>query len=696
MLRLPLYSRRIAAAVCALASMGNLHAAAAPALQSAAILQIDGLGKGTVELDGPWQFHLGDDPAWAQPAIDDTAGRDGWEQLTASAPWGTQGHLSYTGYGWYRKHISVAMAAGAPKDVALYIPAIDDVYELYWNGTKVGQFGSFPPHLVPYQGAFPQTWGLGPIRSGVLAVRVYKIPLSSVDDGTAGGFEGAPSLGSPDGIARLRATSGYRWLQHSQIQFGLMILYLLVSLLSFNFWLRNREQKLLFWVAVYCFMPTLETVLNGMHLQVSGILLQLVIQPSIQVREISEWFLLVYLLELNDSPRLMRWVKIAAWVTVPAGALDGGLGFFISSLSVPAFTLLDAFLTIFIMPVEAVPILLILMAIFKRRKLDAGRWAVAILSFTGATWYSISNFALQGVRYTHWTLGPKMFGSMFQFMGNNISMLLILRTLLFIAIVYAVVHWSAGYRHRQNMLEQELQSARELQQVLIPEDLPSMPGFAITSAYRPAQEVGGDFFQIIPLEGKDAGATLILLGDVSGKGLKAAMSVSLIVGAARTLARFTSRPAEVLAELNGRLYGRMQGGFATCLAMRVTADGECTVASAGHPAPYLNQHEIELPGALPLGVTGNTAYPEKILRVREGDHIALYTDGLLEARGANGEIFSFSRLDTLMASQPDAKRAADTAVDFGQDDDITVLTLTRLATGQASSTQFSAPHLAQA
>src|SRR6201999_484729 len=104
-------------------------------------------------------------------------------------------------------------------------------------------------------------------------------------------------------------------------------------------------------------------------------------------------------------------------------------------------------------------------------------------------------------------------------------------------------------------LEREFQSARELQQVLIPETLPMLRGYAITSAYRPAQQVGGDFFQIIPLEGHFAGSSLVMIGDVSGKGLKAAMTVSLIVGAARALAKTSYKPGEILATLNAQLHG---------------------------------------------------------------------------------------------------------------------------------------------
>jgi len=148
-------------------------------------------------------------------------------------------------------------------------------------------------------------------------------------------------------------------------------------------------------------------------------------------------------------------------------------------------------------------------------------------------------------------------------------------------------------------------------------------GLSLIHIYRPAQEVGGDFFQIIPLEGESAGSTMILLGDVSGKGLRAAMTVSLIVGATRTLAKFAPNPAELLSELNTRLFGRMQFGFTTCLAMRLSPDGRCTIASAGHPAPFLNQHELDLPGALPLGVVADAVYKETTVNLGEG--CLLYT-----------------------------------------------------------------------
>jgi len=634
-------------------------------------LTLNQLGKGTAPLDGPWQFHLGDDPTWATPSFDDGQ----WEQLTADQPWGSQTHPSYTGYAWYRRHITFSPADGASPDIALLIPTIDDAYELYWNGAPMGHLGSFPPNLGWLSLIPAQTYGLGPVRSGVLAVRVYKVPLFSNDDGTAGGFEGLPIVGSPQAIASTKDALDYHWLRGRQFQFGLTSLYALASLLSLLAWLRDRKQRLLLWMAVYTAMPLLELFLNGLRLPFSAIWSTFLVQTSIQLREISQWFVLLWLLQLNESPKLVRFIRVVAIVSVIAGFLDGTLGFFYPNVfSDIQFQITDAVLTLFILPFEAIPIFLVIYAVIRRKRLDSARWLVAILALTSGMFYSVSNIAAQGTRFTHWTLATKMNAPLFTLFGSVFPIQLMLRTLLFASIVYAVVRYSIEYRRRQTNLEQEVQNARELQQVLVPDVLPEIPGFTLTSAYRPAQEVGGDFFQIIPLEDK---STIIVLGDVSGKGLKAAMAVSLIVGAVRALADDYPSPAQLLTQLNRRLCGRLQGGFATCVILRLNPGRECTLASAGHPAPFLNDQELTLEGTLPLGLSPTASYDETTFSLQVGDHCSLYTDGLLEARNPTGELYSFARLQTLFATRPNAEQATQAAVAFGQDDDITVLTLAR-------------------
>ena len=520
-----------------------------------------------------------------------------------------------------------------------------------------------------------QTYGLGPIRDGVLAVRVLKLPNASTDDGASGGFEGAPVLGSPRGIANLKDSLDYRWLRGQQFRFGLTSLYVLTSLLSFVAWLRGRNQPLLFWLAAFTVMPLLELMFS-LRLPFSGAWLVMLLQWSIQVREVCQWFLLVYLLQLEDYPQLLRFLRISAWVAITAGTLDGGLSFLFMRYPDRFFIWGDAALTAVILPFEILPGVLVLIALFRRKRLDAARWLVAAFACTLATWYSVSNFANQGLRYTHWTLSQRMGAPLLSFLGNQVPAQAILRTLLFASIVFAVIRYAAEYRRRQATLEQEYKNARELQQILVPEALPEIPGFRLTSAYRPAQEVGGDFFQVIPLEGQHDGSTLIVLGDVSGKGLKAAMTVSLIIGALRTLAESSASPARILEGLNRRLHGRLEGGFATCIALRLDANGGCMLATAGHPAPFLNRQELVLPGALPLGILAHTEYQEIAQHLRPGDHLALYTDGLLEARNAAGELYGFERLGILFGNQTSAEQASEEAVAFGQDDDVTVLTLT--------------------
>jgi serine phosphatase RsbU (regulator of sigma subunit) len=326
---------------------------------------------------------------------------------------------------------------------------------------------------------------------------------------------------------------------------------------------------------------------------------------------------------------------------------------------------------------------------FKKRH-SIATWLVAFFAFSTEMVSVVRIASQQGSRFTHWTLDQKLQTPIFTIHNNPFTIYLLSYTFLFFSIVYAVYRYSVDESKRQGAIEQEFKSAQEVQRILIPETLPPLPGFAVTSAYRPAQEVGGDFFQLIA---KSEGSALFILGDVSGKGLKAAMTVSLIVGTVRTLAEMFDDPAEILSRLNRRLHNRLQQGFVTCLILRLDPDGTCIFANAGHLPPFLNQQELPVPPALPLGLVASASYDETKTRLDIGDRLTLYTDGLLEARNAAGEIFSFERLQQLLATKPDAKQATDAAVSFGQDDDITVLTITRLATGVESTTLLEAPTL---
>jgi serine phosphatase RsbU (regulator of sigma subunit) len=219
----------------------------------------------------------------------------------------------------------------------------------------------------------------------------------------------------------------------------------------------------------------------------------------------------------------------------------------------------------------------------------------------------------------------------------------------------------------------DMRQAQEVQQVMLPEAHMHFPGFSIESEYRPAREVGGDFFQIIPH--RSDGSFLIVAGDVTGKGLKAGMLVALLVGAIRTAARLNLDPLAVLGELNQRLLGRSDAQ-ATCLAMRIGAEGKATLANAGHLPPYLNGEPLAMDGALPLGMVEAAEFSLMHFRLKNGDKLVLMSDGVAEATDARGNLYGFERVQQLLSTATTAAGIAAEAQRFGQEDDISVITVT--------------------
>jgi serine phosphatase RsbU (regulator of sigma subunit) len=171
--------------------------------------------------------------------------------------------------------------------------------------------------------------------------------------------------------------------------------------------------------------------------------------------------------------------------------------------------------------------------------------------------------------------------------------------------------------------------------------------------------------------------------------MPAAMTVSLLVGTFRTLAHYTQRPSEILASMNRRMLSRSQGGFTTCVVLRIGPQGLVTVANAGHLAPYLAGQEIALENGFPLGITAEAGYPEVSIQLPVGAQLTLYTDGVVEARARSGELLGFDRAAALSMQPADV--IAQTAQSFGQDDDITVLTVTLQASAPAPETPLGSP-----
>ena len=223
------------------------------------------------------------------------------------------------------------------------------------------------------------------------------------------------------------------------------------------------------------------------------------------------------------------------------------------------------------------------------------------------------------------------------------------------------------WRERQE-LNLEFEAAHEMQESLV-QRMPDTPGFAVQSAYRPASQVGGDFYRIFPADG---GSILVIVGDVSGKGLRAAMTVSGLVCAMEAIE--TRMPGLFLTKLNVAAKAYMQSGFATCCAALVQRSGEVVIANAGHLAPYVDGHEVEIEAGLPLGIAPGVEYAESTTR---GERFTFVSDGVVEAANAQGELFGFDRTREIAGES--AQEIAGAAKAWGQNDDITVVTIQRIA-----------------
>ena len=157
------------------------------------------------------------------------------------------------------------------------------------------------------------------------------------------------------------------------------------------------------------------------------------------------------------------------------------------------------------------------------------------------------------------------------------------------------------------------------------------------------------------------------------------MTVSTIVGALRGCTM--RKPAEVLAYLNRVLYGQISG-FATCTAALISADGGVGIANAGNLAPYCNGKELDVDSGLPLGIEAEGSYVETSHPIEPGDRLTFISDGVVEAANEKRELFGFAR--TLAISQQPAHAIAEAAKQFGQQDDISVLSVMRSGVREAA------------
>src|SRR5215203_533017 len=259
----------------------------------------------------------------------------------------------------------------------------------------------------------------------------------------------------------------------------------------------------------------------------------------------------------------------------------------------------------------------------------------------------------------------------------------------------------------RHSVEQELRVARRIQQASLPKEVPQLEGWQISPFYRPAREVGGDFYDFFELQEGRGG---VVVGDATGKGMPAA----LVAGAASNMLRAvaqalgsSSSPGEVLAQVNETLLARIPANmFVTCFyAIVEDESGRLLYANAGHNLPCCRRDDEHAAATttttdlsargMPLGIMPQMNYEEKESILVPGEGVLFYTDGLVEAHNSQGEMFGTPRLRSLLSERPEAGRGMSatlmeelerfTGTGWEQEDDITLLTLERSANRSCTS-----------
>ncbi len=238
-------------------------------------------------------------------------------------------------------------------------------------------------------------------------------------------------------------------------------------------------------------------------------------------------------------------------------------------------------------------------------------------------------------------------------------------------------------------IEQELRTAQAIQHAFLPKDVPALPGWQLMPYYQPAREVGGDFYDIFVFADGRLG---LVIGDVSGKGVPAALVMATVHTMLRTAVQGMLAPGEVLARVNDLLATEIPAGmFVTCFyALLDPGSGRLRYANAGHEPPY-RQHggsvtELWATG-MPLGLMPGSCYEEQEATLAPGESLLFYSDGLVEAHSPSREMFGFPRLQKLLEVHPDAPSLIGfllgelqrfTGEGWEQEDDVTLLLLQRL------------------
>ncbi|MBI3209809.1 MAG: SpoIIE family protein phosphatase [Candidatus Solibacter usitatus] len=605
-----------------------------------------------LDISGEWKLQTGDSPEYAKPGFDDRS----WK--TVRLP--RAGVEQPLGYWWLRRTVDVPSWVD-DSQLAITLGGMNEVYELFVNGTRIGSVGS--PPLSKTHVARARTFdippGIAPAGARItVAMRHWYSGYFTAENRDVVHFpDSGPYLLTYRGNAPrdAAAASLARRERYAIPTLAASVIEMILALLLLMVWMIQRERKDLISFAAW-----------------------LVAEAWVG--------LFGYTTLVCDWPHLAFWSGIGLTSTVSLPLLTL---FATQTLRRPLRILLalSCLQSLVFFGFLCWYVLLDLQGGFKARVAQYSVWEIdvilpaALLAVAGqALWTAIRRRNWReavmpaGIAVIVFLIGQritwlfKIVEGGFVFNGMNWEMLPLLTVVAGFAMTAQLIFNAGAERHR---LAGEMEAARAVQQLLLSSEQTGVNAWAIETEYHPAQEVGGDFYQAFPL---DNGDLLLVVGDVSGKGLKAAMVVSIMVGALRS--HRDKSPAQLLGEMNRALAVGPRSGFVTCIAARFQPDGTVTLSNAGHLAPYSAGREVATTNDLPLGILDGTEYSEMQMHIDVGNSLVLMTDGIVEAATSKGELFGFER--TLEISSKPVERIAAVAKAWGQNDDITVVSVRRM------------------
>jgi phosphoserine phosphatase RsbU/P len=609
------------------------------------------------DLDSPWLIHAGDDPAFAGPDFDDSQ----WTLFDPHKDIKTLFPASRPDVIWYRLHVKVD---SAQTGMALREFILSRAFEIYVNGERLiaaGQITPFVPYTMNARPLARIPDRMLAIGSLVIALRVHISPTEWTAQGP--GYDaGNLTIGQWNTLYRddwltVIGENSFTWLDH--------LLLIALGIAALMLFAAQPRQTEYLWLAALGLLTLAEWIEPLVSVFANFPLHWEALSDCIRVASPIIWVSLYFSFVHQRMGWRWRVFLVFAGLMNAFSAIQG------LYLQLPLLVQFFSNLPFIILLSVVIPI--VLATHWRRGNREAGILLIPALLFSSYIYAEIGFEVLSQFPSTR-DLGQRGLNLIDRYPAGPFSISLdnLSDVLSMLALTIILLLRSIGLSRRQAILEGELAAAQEVQQVLVPEQIEAVQGFDVESVYEPAQQVGGDFFQVLPAEND---GLLVVVGDVAGKGLPAAMLVSVLVGAIRGVAEYTVDPAKLLASLNERLIGRTHGGFSTALAAHITEDGWVTVANAGHLSPYLDGRELELPGALPLGVISGNTYETKQFYLAHGSRLTFYSDGVVEAQNAQGELFGFERARAI--STQTAAEIVAAAKQFGQEDDITVVAIAR-------------------